>query len=45
MKVLRLKVKPDANKKQILLFTSAGIYVYTIAREPVKDNTHKKPNK
>ncbi len=45
MKVLRLKVKPDANKKQILLFTSDGLYVYTIAREQIKGNTHKKPNK
>ncbi len=45
MKVLRLKVKPDANKKQIMLFTNDGIYVYTIVHGSAKADTHKKPNK
>ncbi len=45
MKVLRLKVKPDANKKQILLFTNDGIYIYTIMHSPTKADMHKKPNK
>lgn len=45
MDVLRLKVKPAPNKKQVLLITDSGIYSRIIECAPGKADAHKKPKK